>query len=44
MLPTNLVVIDMKEFDVILGMDWLTTYETTIDCFSWIQQKLPQVR
>nr|CAD1818030.1 unnamed protein product [Ananas comosus var. bracteatus] len=31
-LPADLIVIDMKEFDVILGMDWLTTHGATIDC------------
>ena len=25
-------VMDMLEFDVILGMDWLTTYRVVIDC------------
>ena len=25
-------VIDMSEFDVILGMDWLTAYRVVIDC------------
>lgn len=30
--PINLIVIDMKEFDVILGIDWLTTLGDTIDC------------
>ena len=27
-------VIDMSEFDVILGMDWLTAYRVFIDCES----------
>ena len=25
-------VVDMLEFDVILGMDWLTAYQVVIDC------------
>ena len=28
----DLRVMDMSEFDVILGMDWLTTYRVVIDC------------
>ena len=28
----DLRVIDMSEFDIILGMDWLTTYRVVIDC------------
>ncbi|XP_062075988.1 uncharacterized protein LOC133780129 [Humulus lupulus] len=28
----NLVIIDMKDYDVILGMDFLTTYNPRIDC------------
>ena len=32
LLTVNLRVIDMLEFDVILGMDWLTTYRVVIDC------------
>ena len=30
----DLVVMPMKEFDVILGMDWLASYHANIDCFS----------
>ena len=33
-LPANLIILDMHDFDVILGMDWLETYHATIDCFS----------
>ena len=25
-------IMDMSEFDVILGMDWLTAYKVVIDC------------
>ena len=28
----DLRVLDMSEFDVILGMDWLTTHRVVIDC------------
>lgn len=33
-LSADLIVIDMKEFDVTLRMDWLTIQGTTIDCSS----------
>ena len=33
-LPANLIILDMHDFDVILGMDWLETHHTTMDCFS----------
>ena len=32
LLTMDLRVMDMSEFDVILGMDWLTTHEALIDC------------
>ena len=32
LLRVNLRIMDMSEFDVILGMDWLTTYRVVIDC------------
>ncbi|XP_022870780.1 uncharacterized protein LOC111390021 [Olea europaea var. sylvestris] len=28
----NLIVLDMKDYDIILGMDWLSRYQATIDC------------
>ena len=31
-LTVDLRVIDMSKFDVILGMDWLTTHRAVIDC------------
>ena len=31
LLTVNLKVMDMSEFDVILGMDWLMTHRVTID-------------
>ena len=33
-LPANLIVLEMHDFDVILGMDWLEAYCATMDCFS----------
>ena len=32
LLTVDLRIIDMSEFDVILGMDWLTAYRVVIDC------------
>ena len=32
LLTVDLRVMDMSEFDVILGMDWLTPYKVVIDC------------
>ena len=32
LLIVDLRVMDMSEFDVILGMDWLTAYKVVIDC------------
>ena len=32
LLTVDLRVMDMSEFDVILGMDWLTTHQVVIDC------------
>ena len=32
LLTVDLRVMDMSEFDVILGMDWLTAYMVIIDC------------
>ena len=31
-ITVDLRVMDMLEFDVILGMDWLTAYRVVIDC------------
>ena len=33
-LPADLIVLSMKEFDVILGIDWLTKYHAKLDCVS----------
>ena len=32
LLTVDLMIMDMSEFDVILGMDWLTAYRVVIDC------------
>ena len=32
-LPADMLVLDMHEHDVIIGMDWLATYRSMIDCF-----------
>ena len=32
LLTADLRVMDMTDFDVILGMDWLTTHRVVIDC------------
>ena len=32
LLIVDLRVMDMSEFDIILGMDWLTAYRVVIDC------------
>ena len=32
LLIMDLRIMDMSKFDVILGMDWLTTYRIVIDC------------
>ncbi|XP_019108258.1 uncharacterized protein LOC109136539 [Beta vulgaris subsp. vulgaris] len=31
-LPTDLILFDLKDFDVILGMDWLAKYKAKIEC------------
>ena len=32
LLTVDLRIMDMSEFDVIFGMDWLTAYRVVIDC------------
>ena len=32
LLTVDLRIMDMSEFDFILGMDWLTAYRVVIDC------------
>jgi hypothetical protein len=29
-----LILLDIQDFDVILGMDWLSTYHASVDCYS----------
>ena len=31
--PTYLVALDMRDFDVVLGMDWLSHHRATLDCY-----------
>ena len=31
--PANLVPLDMRDFDVVLGMDWLSLHRATLDCY-----------
>ena len=33
-LLTDLIVLSMREFDVILGIDWLTKFHAKMDCVS----------
>ncbi|KAJ8627576.1 hypothetical protein MRB53_020883 [Persea americana] len=33
-LVANLIVLDIKDFDATLGMDWLSTYRDVMDCFN----------
>ena len=30
----DLILLDMHDFDIILGMDWLSRHHATIDCFN----------
>ena len=32
-MPVDIVLLDLQDFDVILGMDWLASYHASIDCF-----------
>ena len=32
-LPANLVALDMRDFDVVLSMDWLSRHRATLDCY-----------
>ena len=31
--PMDLVALDMRDFDVVLSMDWLSCHRTTLDCY-----------
>ena len=33
-LKANLIPLEMYDFDVILGMDWLSTHRASVDCFT----------
>jgi hypothetical protein len=43
-MPVNLVVFEMSGFDIILGMDWLSKYHASVNCFRkeivWYQSHL----
>ena len=32
-LKVNLIILDIRDFDAILGMDWLASHHATMDCF-----------
>ena len=36
LLTVDLRVMDMSEFDVILGMEWLTAHRAVIDCLCYV--------
>ena len=31
--PADLVALDMRDFDVVLGMDWLSHHRSTLGCY-----------
>ena len=31
--PVDLVALDMRDFDVVLDMDWLSRHRATLDCY-----------
>ena len=31
--PTDIVALDMRDFDVVLGIDWLSRHRATLDCY-----------
>ena len=31
--PMDLIGLDMRDFDVVLGMDWLSRHRATVDCY-----------
>ena len=33
-LKTNLIPLEMTDFDVILGMDWLSNHRASMNCFT----------
>ena len=38
--PANLVALDMRDFDVVLGMDWLSRHKATLDCYKKKRSKV----
>ena len=32
-MPVDLVLLDLQDFDIILGMDWFASYHASVDCF-----------
>ena len=32
-MTVDLILFDLEDFDVILGMDWLASYHAYVDCF-----------
>ena len=33
-MPVDLILLHMIDFDIILNMDWLATYHALVDCFN----------
>ena len=33
-LEANLIPLEMSDFDIILGIDWLFTHQISVDCFT----------
>ena len=31
--PADLVALDMRDFDVVFGIDWLSRHRATLDCY-----------
>ena len=31
--PANLIVLGIHDFDIVLGMDWLSKHKATLDCY-----------
>ena len=31
--PADLIALDMRDFDVVLGMDWSSCHRATLDCY-----------
>ena len=42
-LKVDLILLNMRDFDVIIGMDWLSKYKATVDCHKKsVQFMLPE--